>query len=157
MQTILYVVGKTNDHKLNELAEDYRKRIERYHRFDILTIPDIKNKGKLTKYLQKKREGELITDRIKQYDYLVLLDETGKQMDSLFFSNFINARMMGSQKRLIFLIGGPYGFSDSVYKRANEKISLSKMTFSHQMVRIFFLEQLYRANTILRNEPYHHQ
>ena len=157
MQTILYVVGKTNDHKLNELAEDYRKRIERYHRFDILTIPDIKNKGKLTKYLQKKREGELITDRIKQYDYLVLLDETGKQMDSLFFSNFINARMMGSQKRLIFLIGGPYGFSDSVYKRANEKISLSKMTFSHQMVRIFFLEQLYRANTILRNEPYHHK
>ena len=157
MQTILYVVGKTNNHKLNELAEDYRKRIERYHRFDILTIPDIKNKGKLTKYLQKKREGELITDRIKQYDYLVLLDETGKQMDSLFFSNFINARMMGSQKRLIFLIGGPYGFSDSVYKRANEKISLSKMTFSHQMVRIFFLEQLYRANTILRNEPYHHQ
>lgn len=157
MQTILYVVGKTNDHKLNELAEDYRKRIERYHRFDILTIPDIKNRGKLTKYLQKKREGELITDRIKQYDYLVLLDETGKQMDSLFFSNFINARMMGSQKRLIFLIGGPYGFSDSVYKRANEKISLSKMTFSHQMVRIFFLEQLYRANTILRNEPYHHK
>ena len=157
MQTILYVVGKTNDHKLNELAEDYRKRIERYHRFDILTIPDIKNRGKLTKYLQKKREGELITDRIKQYDYLVLLDETGKQMDSLFFSNFINARMMGSQKRLIFLIGGPYGFSDSVYKRANEKISLSKMTFSHQMVRIFFLEQLYRANTILRNEPYHHR
>ena len=157
MQTILYVVGKTNDHKLNELAEDYRKRIERYHRFDILTIPEIKNRGKLTKYLQKKREGELITDRIKQYDYLVLLDETGKQMDSLFFSNFINARMMGSQKRLIFLIGGPYGFSDSVYKRANEKISLSKMTFSHQMVRIFFLEQLYRANTILRNEPYHHQ
>ena len=157
MQTILYVVGKTNDHKLNELAEDYRKRIERYHRFDILTIPDIKNKGKLTKYLQKKREGELITDRIKQYDYLVLLDENGKQMDSLFFSNFINARMMGSQKRLIFLIGGAYGFSDSVYKRANEKISLSKMTFSHQMVRIFFLEQLYRANTILRNEPYHHQ
>ena len=157
MQTILYVVGKTNDNKLNELTEDYRKRIERYHRFDILTIPDIKNKGKLTKYLQKKREGELITDRIKQYDYLILLDETGKQMDSLLFSNFINARMMGSQKRLIFLIGGPYGFSDSVYKRANEKISLSKMTFSHQMVRIFFLEQLYRANTILRNEPYHHK
>ena len=143
MQTILYVVGKTNDHKLNELAEDYRKRIEKYQRFDILTIPDIKNRGKLTGYLQKKREGELITDRIKQYDYLILLDETGKQMDSLFFSNFINTRMMGSQKRLIFLIGGPYGFSDSVYKRANEKISLSKMTFSHQMVRIFFLEQLY--------------
>ena len=157
MQTILYLVGKTNDHKLNALVEDYRKRIEKYHRFDILTIPEIKNRGKLTKYLQKKREGELITDRIKQYDYLVLLDENGKQMDSLFFSNFINARMMGSQKRLIFLIGGPYGFSDSVYKRANEKISLSKMTFSHQMVRIFFLEQLYRANTILRNEPYHHQ
>ena len=157
METILYVVGKTNDHKLNALVEDYRKRIEKYQRFDILTIPDIKNRGKLTGYLQKKREGELIIGRIKQDDYLVLLDETGKQMDSLFFSNFINTRMMGSQKRLIFLIGGPYGFSDSVYKRANEKISLSKMTFSHQMVRIFFLEQLYRANTILRNEPYHHQ
>ncbi len=157
METILYVVKKTDPNQLNSMIEDYKKRIQKYHRFDILTIPDIKNRGKLTKFLQKQKEGELTLDRVKENDYLVLLDETGRQMDSLLFSNFINARRMGSYKRLIFLIGGPYGFSDSVYKRANEKISLSVMTFSHQIIRLFFLEQLYRANTILTNEPYHNK
>ena len=103
-----------------------------------MTIPDIKNRGKLTKSLQKQKEGELTLDRVMENDYLVLLDETGRQMHSLLFSNFINARRMGSYKRLIFLIGGPYGFSDSVYKRANEKNSLSVMTFSHQIIRLFF-------------------
>ena len=157
MQTILYVVGKTDSNQLNSMMEDYKKRIQKYHRFEILTITNIKNRGKLTQSLQKQKEGDLTLNRVKENDYLVLLDETGKQMDSLFFSNFINARRMGSNKRLIFLIGGPYGFSDSVYKRANEKISLSIMTFSHQMIRLFFLEQLYRANTILTNEPYHNK
>ena len=122
-----------------------------------MTIPDFKNRSKLTQSLRKQKEGELILEIIKENDYLVLLDEDGKQMNSLFFSNFINERRMGSQKRLIFLIGGPYGFSGSVYERANEKISLSKMTFSHQIIRLLFLEQLYRANTILRNEPYHNR
>ena len=157
METILYVVKKTDPNQLNSMIEDYKKRIQKYHRFDVLTIPNIKNRGKLTKSLQKQKEGELTLDRVKENDYLVLLDETGRQMDSLLFSNFINARRMGSHKRLIFLIGGPYGFSDSVYKRANEKISLSIMTFSHQIIRLFFLEQLYRANTILTNEPYHNK
>ena len=157
MQTILYVVGKTDSYQLNSMMEDYKKRIQKYQRFEILTITEIKNRGKLTQSLQKQNEGDLTLKRIKENDYLVLLDETGKQMDSLFFSNFINARRMESHKRLIFLIGGPYGFSDSVYKRANEKISLSIMTFSHQIIRLFFLEQLYRANTILTNEPYHNK
>ena len=157
MQTILYVVGKTDSYQLNSRIEDYKKRIQKYQRFEILTITDTKNRGKLTQSLQKQNEGDLTLKRIKENDYLVLLDETGKQMDSLFFSNFINARRMGSYKRLIFLIGGPYGFSDSLYKRANEKISLSIMTFSHQIIRLFFLEQLYRANTILTNEPYHNK
>ena len=157
METILYVVKKTDPNQLNSMIEDYKKRIQKYQRFDVFTIPDIKNRGKLTESLQKQKEGELTLDRVKENDYLVLLDETGRQMDSLLFSNFINARRMGSHKRLIFLIGGPYGFSDSVYKRANEKISLSIMTFSHQIIRLFFLEQLYRANTILTNEPYHNK
>ena len=157
METILYVVKKTDPNQLNSMIEDYKKRIQKYQRFDVFTIPDIKNRGKLTESLQKQKEGELTLDRVKENDYLVLLDETGRQMDSLLFSNFINARRMGSHKRLIFLIGGPYGFSDSVYKRANEKISLSIMTFSHQTIRLFFLEQLYRANTILTNEPYHNK
>ena len=157
MQTILYVVGKTDSYQLNSMMEDYKKRIQKYQRFEILTITEIKNRGKLTQSLQKQNEGDLTLKRIKENDYLVLLDETGKQMDSLFFSNFINARRLESHKRLIFLIGGPYGFSDSVYKRANEKISLSIMTFSHQIIRLFFLEQLYRANTILTNEPYHNK
>ena len=157
METILYLVKKTDPNQLNSMIEDYKKRIQKYQRFDVFTIPDIKNRGKLTESLQKQKEGELTLDRVKENDYLVLLDETGRQMDSLLFSNFINARRMGSHKRLIFLIGGPYGFSDSVYKRANEKISLSIMTFSHQIIRLFFLEQLYRANTILTNEPYHNK
>jgi len=157
MQTILYLIGKTNPYELNLMVEDFKKRIEKYHRFEILTIPDFKNRSKLTQSLRKQKEGELILERVKENDYLVLLDENGKHMNSLFFSNFINARRMESQKRLIFLIGGPFGFSSSVYKRANKKISLSKMTFSHQIIRLLFLEQLYRANTILRNEPYHNK
>ena len=157
MRTILYVIGKTNSNQINSMIEDYKKRIQKYHRFEILTISDIKNRGKLTQSIQKQKEGDLTLNRVKENDYLILLDESGRQMDSLFFSNFINAKRMGSYKRLIFLIGGPYGFSDSVYKRANEKISLSKMTFSHQIIRLLFLEQLYRANTILTNEPYHNK
>ena len=157
MQTILWVLGKTNNGEFHAMVEGYKKRIQKYHRFDIETIPDLRNKGKISIGLQKEKEGELIMARLKQTDYLVLLDETGKQMSSTGFSNFINAKRMGSQKRLIFLVGGAFGFSKSVYLRANEKISLSKMTFSHQMVGLFFVEQLYRANTILNNEPYHHK
>ena len=157
MQTILWVLGKTNDDALESMIDLYKKRIQKYHRFEIETIPDIKNRGKIGQSLQKEKEGELINAKLKQGDYLILLDENGKQMDSLTFSNYIESKRMGSYKRLIFVIGGAYGFSDFVQQKSKEKIALSKMTFSHQMVRLFFVEQLYRANTILNNEPYHHQ
>lgn len=155
MQTVLWVIGKTNNNWLSQMLDDYKKRIQKYQRFEILIIPDLKNKVNLSKSVQKKKEGELVMDRLNESDYLIVLDKDGTQMDSLLFSKFISTKRMGSQKRLIFLIGGAYGIADSVYKRANEKISFSKMTFSHQMIRLFFLEQLYRANSILKNEPYH--
>ena len=155
MQTVLWVIGKTNNNWLSQMLDDYKKRIQKYQRFEILIIPNLKNKVYLSKSVQKQREGELVMRRLDESDYLIVLDKDGKQMDSLLFSKFIDNKRMGSQKRLIFLIGGSYGLAESVYKRANEKISFSKMTFSHQMIRLFFLEQLYRANTILKNEPYH--
>ena len=155
MQTVLWVIGKTNNNWLSQMLDDYKKRIQKYQRFEILIIPNLKNKVNLSKSVQKQREGELVMRRLDESDYLIVLDKDGKQMDSLLFSKFIDNKRMGSQKRLIFLIGGSYGLAESVYKRANEKISFSKMTFSHQMIRLFFLEQLYRANTILKNEPYH--
>ena len=155
MQTVLWVIGKTNNNWLSQMLDDYKKRIQKYQRFEILIIPDLKNKVNLSKSVQKKKEGELVMDRLNESDHLIVLDKDGTQMDSLLFSKFISTKRMGSQKRLIFLIGGAYGIADSVYKRANEKISFSKMTFSHQMIRLFFLEQLYRANSILKNEPYH--
>jgi len=155
MQTVLWVIGKTNNNWLSQMLDDYKKRIQKYQRFEILIIPNLKNKVNLSKSVQKQREGELVMRRLDESDYLIVLDKDGKQMDSLLFSKFIDTKRMGSQKRLIFLIGGSYGLAESVYKRANEKISFSKMTFSHQMIRLFFLEQLYRANTILKNEPYH--
>ena len=155
MQTVLWVIGKTNNNWLSQMLDDYKKRIQKYQRFEILIIPDLKNKVNLSKSIQKKKEGELVIGRLNDSDYLIVIDKDGTQMYSLLFSKFISIKRMGSQKRLIFLIGGAYGISDSVYKRANEKISFSKMTFSHQMIRLFFLEQLYRANTILKNQPYH--
>ena len=155
MQTVLWVIGKTNNNWLSQMLDDYKKRIQKYQRFEILIIPDLKNKVNLSKSVQKKKEGELVMDRLNESDHLIVLDKDGTQMDSLLFSKFISTKRMGSQKRLIFLIGGAYGIADSVYKRANEKISFSKLTFSHQMIRLFFLEQLYRANSILKNEPYH--
>ena len=155
MQTVLWVIGKTNNNWLSQMLDDYKKRIQKYQRFEILIIPDLKNKVNLSRSVQKKKEGELVMDRLNESDYLIVLDKDGTQMDSLLFSKFISMKRMGSQKRLIFLIGGAYGVDESVYKRANEKISFSKMTFSHQMIRLFFLEQLYRANSILKNEPYH--
>lgn len=155
MQTVLWVIGKTNNNWLSQMLDDYKKRIQKYQRFEILIIPDLKNKVNFSKSVQKKKEGELVMDRLNESDHLIVLDKDGTQMDSLLFSKFISTKRMGSQKRLIFLIGGAYGIAESVYKRANEKISLSKMTFSHQMIRLFFLEQLYRANSILKNEPYH--
>ena len=142
---------------MNELISEYQKRLGFYVNFELTIIPDIKNTKHLSEEQQKEKEGELILKKCNKGDYLILLDEKGKSYSSLNFSSFLQSKMNAGLKRVIFVIGGPYGFSEAVYQKANEKISLSKMTFSHQMVRLFIIEQLYRSFTILKNEPYHHQ
>ncbi|MCM4156489.1 23S rRNA (pseudouridine(1915)-N(3))-methyltransferase RlmH [Gramella sp. AN32] len=153
----LVCIGKTDQQELEALIQVYFKRLQHYIKFEIDIIPDLKKLKNLNENLQKIKEGELILADIQTSDFLVLLDENGKQMGSEQFSEFIQKKLNMGLKRLIFVIGGPYGFSDQVYSRANQKVSLSKMTFSHQMIRLFFTEQLYRAFTILKNEPYHHR
>lgn len=157
MHTLLVLVGKTKDSRMISLMEDYTKRINRYHRLDIQVIPELKNKGEMGEKIQKQKEGALILEKLKAGDWVILLDEKGKTFDSIGFSQYINTRRSGSHKRMVFIVGGPYGFSEEMYARGQEKIALSSMTFSHQMIRVFFLEQLYRANTLLNNEPYHHK
>lgn len=157
MQIKLLAIGKTDHPAIHEMIDEYSKRLGHYIRFDLEILPDIKNAKNLTEVVQKEKEGELILKKLLPSDDLVLLDENGKSYSSVDFSAFLQKKMNAGLKQLVFVIGGPYGFSDAVYQRANGKLSLSKMTFSHQMVRIFFIEQLYRAFTILRNEPYHHQ
>ncbi|MDD2564162.1 MAG: 23S rRNA (pseudouridine(1915)-N(3))-methyltransferase RlmH [Salinivirgaceae bacterium] len=156
MKSLLLVVGKTNENWLSEAVNEYKNRISRYIQFEMTVIPDMKNRGKIETEKLKKQEGECILKSINDADIICLLDEQGKQYSSEGFSNWINNNFMITSKRIVFIIGGAYGFSDSVYKRANYLISLSPMTFSHQMVRIIFTEQLYRAFTIIKNEPYHH-
>jgi len=153
----LLTIGKTDDKSLQTLIDTYVKRLEHYNRFELEIIPDLRKTKNLTVDQQKVMEGKLILDRVNTSDFLVLLDENGKQYSSEGFSEYIQKRLNSGMKQLIFVIGGPYGFSEEVYQRTNGKLSLSKMTFSHQMVRLFFVEQLYRAFTILRNEPYHHK
>ncbi len=150
-------IGKTDDKTLQNLTDVYVKRLQFYNKFEIELIPDIKNVKNLDENQQKQKEGELILNKLTTSDFIVLLDENGKQLSSVGFSEFIQKRFNSGLKQVIFIIGGPYGFSEDVYNRADTKISLSKMTFSHQMVRLFFTEQLYRAFTILKNEPYHHR
>jgi 23S rRNA (pseudouridine1915-N3)-methyltransferase len=157
MQIRLIAVGKTDHSAIQTLLDEYTKRLGFYIKFEMEIIPDLKNAKNLSEASQKAKEGELILKKVQASDELVLLDEQGKQYSSVDFSDYLQKKMNAGLKQLIFVIGGPYGFSESVYQRANGKISLSKMTFSHQMVRVFFTEQLYRAFTILRNEPYHHQ
>lgn len=157
MKIVFMMVGKTNDAHLQALAADYAKRIGFYLPFEVLVLPDVKNTKNMSENEQKEREGEMILKQLQASDYLVLMDERGKEFRSVEFAQYIQERMLASCKRLCFLIGGPYGFSDGVYQRSNARISLSKMTFSHQLVRVIFLEQLYRAMTILKGEPYHHE
>lgn len=157
MQIRLIAVGKTDHPAIQTLLDEYIKRLGFYIKFEMEIIPDLKNSKSLSEAAQKEKEGELILKKVQISDELVLLDEQGKQHSSVDFSEYLQKKMNAGLKQLIFVIGGPYGFSESVYQRANGKISLSKMTFSHQMVRVFFTEQLYRAFTILKNEPYHHQ
>jgi 23S rRNA (pseudouridine1915-N3)-methyltransferase len=156
MKITLMVVGRTTSANLRAGIEEYTKRINRYIPFDIIELPDVKTSRKLTEEKQKEAEGEMMLSRIQSADYVVLLDERGKEMTSREFSQTLERKAQTVAKQLYFIVGGPYGFSPAVYARANEKMSLSKMTFPHEMVRLFFTEQLYRAYTIQRNEPYHH-
>ncbi|MBQ3173977.1 MAG: 23S rRNA (pseudouridine(1915)-N(3))-methyltransferase RlmH [Alistipes sp.] len=157
MNIELIVVGKTDMKEVETLVAMYAKRLNHYVRFAITTIADVRNTKKLSEGEQKRLEGEAILRLLTPSDYLMLLDEHGAELRSIEFADLIEKRMSAGIKRLVFLIGGPYGFSEAVYARANGKLSLSKMTFSHQIVRAIFLEQLYRAFTILKNEPYHHE
>lgn len=157
MKIVLAVVGKMAGGYLSKGIEDYTSRLKHYVPFEIQYIADAKNTKKLTQEQQKTVEGSNILTAIDNSDYVVLLDERGRQYTSMDFAKYIEKKMSTIQRRLVFVVGGPYGFSSEVYARANEKISLSSMTFSHEMIRLIFTEQLYRAMTILRNEPYHHE
>lgn len=153
----LICIGKTDDKSLELLIMHYIKRISFYTRFEIEIIPDLKKGKNLSETEQKQKEGDMISSKISTSDVLVLLDENGQQFSSENFADYLQKHMNSGIKNLLFVIGGPYGFSDEIYQRANGKVSLSKMTFSHQMIRLFFIEQLYRAHTIFKNEPYHHR
>ena len=157
MKVSLILVGRTANKHLTELIDDYASRVKHYVSFDIAVIPELKNTKSLSADQQKQMEGEQILRQLQQGDHIVLLDEHGKEMRSIEFSKYMEKKMQTVSKRLVFIIGGPYGFSSEVYAKANDKLSLSQMTFSHQMIRLIFVEQLYRAMTIMRGEPYHHE
>ncbi len=157
MKISLLVIGKTDKAWISEAVEEYSKRLVHYLPFEMVIIPDIKNTKYLSFQQQKEKEGELIINSLQPGDHCVLLDEKGKEYTSRQFATYMEKKTHTVPKRLVFIIGGPYGFSEAVYRKTSEKISLSKMTFSHQMVRLFFTEQLYRAFTIINNEPYHHE
>ena len=156
MKAVLLTVGKTDINSIAIEIDKYTKRIGHYLPFSMEVIPDIKNKKNLSQAEQKQKEGDLILSKLHSTDYVVLLDEGGRLFNSNQFAQHIENKKNTIARKLVFIIGGPYGFSDAVKGRANEKISLSKMTFTHQMVRMIFVEQLYRAMTILSNQPYHH-
>lgn len=157
MNIKLIAIGKTDNKNLQTLIDDYSKRLSFYIKFELEIIPDLKNAKNLSESQQKEKEGELILAKISSTDQLILLDENGTTFSSVGFSEYLQKKMNAGIKTLVFVIGGPYGFSEEIYKKAQGKISLSEMTFSHQMVRLFVIEQIYRGFTILKNEPYHHQ
>ncbi len=157
MKIKLLVIGKTDDKHLLQLINTYQNRLKHYIKFELEIIPDIKNVKNLSEEQQKEKEGELILNKIQSSDQLILLDEKGKDFRSVEFANWLQKKMNSGIKQLVLVIGGPYGFSETVYKKASGKIAFSKMTFSHQMIRLFVVEQLYRGFSILRNEPYHHE
>lgn len=157
MKISLTVVGKTTDRHFIASIDEYVKRISHYVPFSIDVIPELKGTKNLSEREQKEREGELILKSIQPGDYIVLLDEHGCERRSIEFAQWMQKRMAAGPKRLVFVVGGPYGFSEAVYDAAQEKVSLSQMTLSHQMIRLLFTEQIYRAMTILNGEPYHHE
>ncbi len=157
MNITLLTVGKTKIPFVVQGIKEYATRLNRYTPFDIIELPDIKTTKSMTAEKQKELEGEAILAKMLQSDFVVLLDERGREFSSMEFASYIEKLQVSGKKRTIFVVGGPYGFSAAVYNRADAKISLSRMTFNHEMVRMFFVEQIYRAMTILRNEPYHHE
>lgn len=157
MKATLILVGKTVDKRFAELISEYTNRLKHYISFEINTIPELKNTKSITSEQQKNSEAELIIKNLQPSDYVVLLDEHGKEMRSVEMADWMKRKMNTINKRIVFIIGGPYGFSQKIYDIAHEKLSMSKMTFSHQMIRLIFVEQLYRSMTILNGEPYHHE
>lgn len=157
MNIELIVIGKTDSKEVASLVEMYARRVNFYCKFAITALPDVKNTRSLTVKQQRTAEGEMLLRQFAEGDYVVLLDERGEEMRSVEFAYWLQKRMNSGMRRLLLVIGGPYGFSEAVYARANAKLSLSRMTFSHQIVRALFAEQIYRAFTILHNEPYHHE
>lgn len=157
MKILLLTIGNTDKSYMREGIDDYVKRLSFYLPFEMKVIPDIKNRSTLSVEIQKEREGQLILNQVQPGDHLILLDERGVDFSSVDFSKWMEKKMVAGIRQLVFVIGGPYGFSKMVYERSDFKLSLSRLTFSHQMVRLIFLEQLYRAMTILKNEPYHHE
>jgi 23S rRNA (pseudouridine1915-N3)-methyltransferase len=157
MTISLVLVGKTDNKHLEALINDYKKRLSFFVKFEVTIIPDLKKRKNMETEVQKEKEGELILSKISKSDFVVLLDENGVDHSSTKFASWLQKRMNSGIKKLVFVIGGPYGFSKPVYDRGNRILSLSKMTFSHQMIRLFFTEQLYRAFSILKNLPYHHE
>ena len=157
MKVKLIVIGKTKSKFLIDGEGEYQKRLKHYCKFSELIIPNIKKASKLSKEVLKEKEGNLILDSLKKSDYVILLDDKGLALTSIEFSEFLNKKIVSSTNELVFIVGGAFGFSESLYKRASIKLRLSKMTFSHQMVRMIFKEQLYRAFTIIKGEKYHHE
>lgn len=157
MKMTLVCIGKTDDRFIQEGIDKYLGRLKHYVSFNIVIIPDVKNVKNMSKLQQMEKESELFLKHINNQDFVILLDERGKEFRSVEFSEYLSKKMVAGVSHMVLLIGGPYGFSDQIRARANNFLSLSKMTFSHQMIRLFFVEQVYRAFTIMKNEPYHHE
>lgn len=157
MDILLLTVGKTTQPYVIDGTDEYIKRLKRYTPYRVESLPDVKSTRTLPAALQKEKEGETILASLSPADYVILLDERGKEYSSVEFAGYLQKVMASGRKRAVFVVGGPYGFSEAVYQRADAKLSLSKMTFTHEMIRLFFTEQVYRAMTILRGEPYHHE
>ncbi|MDD3771084.1 MAG: 23S rRNA (pseudouridine(1915)-N(3))-methyltransferase RlmH [Weeksellaceae bacterium] len=157
MTITLLCIGKTDEKPMEELILKYEKRLPQHWNYQRIEIPDLKNRKNLSESQQKEKEADLLQNKINSGDYVILLDEKGKQLNSVRFAQDLQELMNQSHKQIIFVVGGPYGFSEEIYQRANRKISLSEMTFTHQMVRLFLIEQLYRAFSILQGKPYHHE
>lgn len=157
MKTVLVVVGKNTDVNIGKLVEEYVGRINHYMPFSIEVVPELKNAKNLSMDQQKEKEAELLQKVFQPGDYIILLDEHGRERRSMEFAQWIQKKMSAGPRRIVFVVGGPYGFAPSIHQMRNEEISLSQMTFSHQMIRLLFVEQIYRAMTILHNEPYHHE